>query len=151
MTSPFSTALRRAFVPTSLSAALLLALAPQRASAQVGHLPDKSPYEDVKPGQTITLSAGRLGVKRDPANVAPDPGLFFGMRYDLPIGGPAGFFVRYEFAPSQRRLLDPAKPLATRVVGTPSVTTHVMDLGLDVSLTGRKTWHRLMPSLVTDW
>ncbi len=147
MTSSFSLALRRAFVPTSLSAALLLAVAPTRVEAQVGHLPDKSPYEDVKPGQTLTLSAGRLGVKRDPAKVAPDAGMLFGLRYDLPIGGPAGFFVSYEFAPSQRRVLDPGKPAATRLVGTPNVTTHVVDLGLDVSLTGRKTWHRLMPSL----
>ncbi len=34
-------------------AAVASLLAPSAARAQVGHLPDKSPYEDVKIGQTM--------------------------------------------------------------------------------------------------
>ncbi len=141
--------LRRALSRSSHALPLLMFLGttPLVARAQVGHLPDRSPYEDVKPSQTVSLYGGRLGVKRDPANVAPNASLFYGLRYDLPIGGPAAFYTRYEFAPSQRNLFDPTKPGATRKVSTPSVTTHLVDLGLDVSLTGRKTWRHLMPSV----
>ncbi len=135
----------------TLSAALLAATTmlalPVAASAQVGHLPQASPYEDLKPGQNISVSAGWLAVRRDPANVAPKAGAFGSVRYDVAIGGPAAFYVRYAIAPSERRLLLPTNPLATRVFATPKVTTHIADLGLDVALTGKKTWHRLSPSL----
>ena len=50
-------------------------------------------------------------------------------------------------APSERKLLQPTNPLAKRVIGTPGVTTHQLDAGLDLALTGKKTWHRLIPSL----
>ena len=147
MTFSFSTAAPRARFLAPLAVALLLVGSSPSAGAQVGHLPDKSPYEDVKPGQTLSLSVGQLGVKRDPANVAPAASPFVSLRYDLPVGGPAALYARYSFAPSDRNVLDPTKPRATRLVGKPNVMTHVMDLGLDVSLTGQKTWRHLMPSL----
>ncbi len=135
----------RRLVP--LAALLLQAGAVTSLQAQVGHLPSQSPYEDVKPSQLLSASVGWLSAKRDPANVAPDGSPFLGLRYDLPVGGPAALFVRYAFAPSQRNLVDPSKPRATRLVGTPSVTTHLADIGLDVALTGRKTWRHLIPSV----
>ncbi len=146
MTFSFVSTARRAGLFTS--AAVVLLLAPShRVAAQVGYVPAKSPYEDQKPGQSIMLSAGRIGVKRDPAKVAPEASPFLALRYELPIGGPAALYVRYAFAPSERNVFDPARPRVSRLVGTPSVTTHLADIGLDLSLTGQKTWHRLMPSL----
>jgi hypothetical protein len=44
-------------------------------------------------------------------------------------------------------VLAPGNPRATRVIATPGATTHLVDAGLDVSLTGRKTWRHLMPSV----
>ncbi len=147
MTFFLSAPARRARQLMPMAVALLLATTSQGAVAQIGHLPAKSPYEDVKPAQTLTLNAGRIAVKRDPANVAPSPSPFLSLRYDLPVGGPAALYARYSFAPSERNVLDPSKPRVTRVVGTPSVATHLVDLGLDLSLTGQKTWHHLIPSL----
>ena len=98
-------------------------------------------------GQNLTLSAGWLAVRRDPANVAPNASPFAFARYDVAIGGPASLFVRYTFAPSERRLLAPANPLATRVISTPAVKTAVADVGIDLSLTGKKTWKRLAPAI----
>lgn len=130
----------------------LLALAgvvalPAHAEAQVGHLPQQSPYEDLKPGQNLSVTAGWLTMRRDPAGVAPKSSALATVRYDISIGGPASFYARYAFAPSERRLLLPTNPLPTRVLSTPKVTTHVADIGLDLALTGRKTWRRLSPSV----
>lgn len=136
-----------ALVRTVVAALVAAPLAALPLAAQVGHLPQASPYEDIKPGQNLSLSAGWLTMKRDPANVAPKSAAFGAIRYDIAIGGPASFYMRYAIAPSERRLLLPTNPLATRVFATPKVTTHVADLGLDLALTGRKTWHRLAPSL----
>ncbi len=142
--------LRSSFTCASSVATALFVCAvsvPRSTAAQIGHLPLNSPYEDFRTGQSLTITAGLLGVKRDPAGVAPKAGPLLSLRYDIGIGGPAFFFARYTYAPSERRLLDPGKPAVTRLVGTPNVTTHVADLGLDIALTGKKTWHRLIPSL----
>lgn len=129
------------------SAALTLCFAPAMAAAQVGHLPTKSPYEDYSVFQTLSIMAGNLSVAKDPAGVAPKSGLLAAIRYDVRMGGPASLFVRYGFAPSERNQLDPSKPRATRTVGTPSVTTHLMDGGINLDLTGKKTYRRFLPSL----
>jgi hypothetical protein len=135
----------------STTAAALAAVASlftsSAAQAQVGHMPDRSPYEDVKIGQTLTVMGGWLAVQRDLADVAPTASWLAALRYDIGVGGPASLFARYVVSPSERRLLAPGNPLATRVIGTPGVATHILDGGLDMSLTGRKTWHHLMPSI----
>ncbi len=132
----------------SAVAAFLFTLGvPAAAAAQVGHTPQRSPYEDFQIGQTVSIMAGWLSVRPDPAGVAPKSAAFGQLRYDLGIGGPASLFVRYALAPTERTVLLPSNPRATRVMGTQSATTHLVDLGFDVSLTGRKTWHHLMPSL----
>lgn len=145
--APLHASLRSAFVSRLVPAlaAALLPIAP--ASAQVGYMPDKSPYEDFKIGQTLTIMGGWMNMRRDPANVAPDANWMAALRYDIGVGGPASLFARYVASPSERNLLVPSNTQATRVIARPSVTTHMADLGLDVSLTGRKTYRRFMPSV----
>lgn len=128
-------------------AAAVVTWSPIVAQAQVGHLPGSSPYEDFKIGQSLSVLGGWLAVKRDLADVAPKAAWNAGLRYEIGVGGPASLFARYMASPSERRLLVPTNPSATRQIGTPGATTHLMDAGLDISLTGRKTWHRLMPSV----
>jgi len=122
-------------------------MTPALATAQVGHLPANSPFEDVKLGQNLSIMGGWMAMKRDPADVAPASSLAAVLRYDIAVGGPASLYVRYLAAPSERKLLVPTNPRATRVIGMSGVTTHQVDGGLDLSLTGKKTWHRLIPSL----
>ncbi len=50
-------------------------------------------------------------------------------------------------APTQRTLLAPAAVAGARETGTPGTTMHIFDGGLDIALTGKKTWRRLVPSL----
>ena len=130
-----------------LGLVVLGSLTPALAAAQVGNLPANSPFEDVKLGQNLSIMGGWMAMKRDPADVAARSSLAAALRYDIAIGGPASLYVRYLLAPSERKLLAPTNPLATRVIGTPSVTTHQLDTGLDLALTGKKTWHRLIPSI----
>lgn len=130
-----------------LSVVALGSLTPAVVVAQVGHLPANSPFEDVKLGQNLSIMGGWMAMKRDPADVAPKSSLAAALRYDIAIGGPASLYVRYLLAPSERKLLQPTNPLATRTIGKPGVATHQLDTGLDLALTGKKTWHRLIPSL----
>ena len=148
--SAFSLVLSSAVVRRAIVAAGVVALGsvmPALARAQVGHLPANSPFEDVKLGQNLSIMGGWMAMTRDPADVAPKSSPAAALRYDIAVGGPASLYVRYLVAPSQRKLLVPTNPRASRVIGTPSVTTHQLDGGLDLALTGKKTWHRLIPSL----
>lgn len=138
----------RASLSSALAVALVLQAAPLALHAQVGHLPDKSPYEDVKLGQTISLSGGWLATGKDPAGVAPKSSAFGQLRYDAAVGGPTFLYARYTFAPSSRTQLAPGAIKSKRVVGTPSVPTSIVDGGIDIALTGRKTWHHVIPSLM---
>jgi hypothetical protein len=134
-------------LPSVVTAAVLMSLVATPARAQVGHTPTASPYRDQKIGQTLSILGGQLFIRRDPADVAPSAAPMFGARYDVGVGGPSALYFRYAMSPSERRSLLPNQPLATRLEGTPSVTTHIVDLGLDIALTGRKTWRNLMPSV----
>lgn len=148
--SAFSFVLSSAVVRRAIAAAGVVALGsvmPALATAQVGHLPANSPFEDVKLGQNLSIMGGWIAMKRDPADVAPKSSLAAALRYDIAVGGPASLYVRYLVAPSERKLLVPTNPRTTRVIGTPGVITHQLDGGLDLALTGKKTWHRLIPSL----
>ena len=115
--------------------------------AQVGHLPSNSPYEDLKVGQDVTIFFGRFNSNIGPARVLPKPSLFGGVRYDVPLGGPGYLTARYTLIPSERNLLLPSKPRTTRVLSVENTQTHVVDIGFTVALPGRKTWHRLVPSV----
>ncbi len=145
--APLRSLIASTVVSTMAPAVAALLMLPTTVSAQVGHLPEKSPYEDFKIGQTLTVMGGWMNMRRDPANVAPDANWLAALRYDIGVGGPASLFARYVASPSQRNVLVPSNTRATRVIARPGVTTHMADLGLDVSLTGRKTYRRFMPSV----
>ncbi len=145
MPALFSVRLRRSFMTAGLAVAI--SAFPALLWAQVGSLPANSPYEDVKLGQNLSIMGGWMSMRRDPADVAPKSSAVGALRYDIAIGGPASLYVRYLFAPSERKLLLPTNPSATRQIGTPGVTTHLLDTGLDLALTGKKTWHRMIPSV----
>jgi hypothetical protein len=122
-------------------------LTPVVLRAQVGHRPSSSPYEDVKPGQSVSLSGGWLAVSRDPAGVAPRAAAFGQFRYDVGIGGPAALYARYGVSMSERTLFAPSAVATARQTGTPGVAMHMIDGGLDLALTGKKSWHHLIPAL----
>jgi len=138
---------RRAQAVASVAVAVMALLCPRLVVAQVGHLPDRSPFEDVRFGQTLALLAGWYMPGRDLAGVAPRAGTLGELRYDIAVGGPASLYARYGMARGERDVLLPERPSSTRVFATRPVSTHSVDAGLDIALTGAKTWHRLVPSV----
>jgi hypothetical protein len=117
------------------------------ALAQVGHDPTRTPYADVTTRQTLTVFSGRFRALRDPAGVAPQSGPLAGVRYDLRLGGPAHLTARVQSIFTDRNVIDPTKPLASRLIGTRGVTLTSADLGLTLALTGAKSYRRLVPAI----
>jgi len=123
----------------------LLAALP--AAAQVGHDPESSPYRDLEHKQEITWLFGYMRARHDPAGVAPASAAMTGVRYELNLVGPLALSADLTHSFSDRTVLDPSKPRATRVVGTQTTPVYAADVALALDLTGRKSWHHLVPQL----
>jgi hypothetical protein len=124
--------------------ALLVALP---AAAQVGHDPESSPYRDLEHTQEFTWLFGYMRARHDPAGVAPASALMTGLRYELNLVGPLDLSADFTRSFSDRTVLDPSKPRATRLVGTQSTPVYAADVALALDLTGRKSWHHLVPQV----
>jgi hypothetical protein len=133
------------FAAVSVCAALVSA-SPAHAQV-VGYPPDRSPFRDLEYRHELTLFGGTYSAGKDPAGVAPRGGPMAGLRYELRVGGPAHLMVRAAYVSSERRALNPSEPAATRDLGIHSASLTMIDAGISVNLTGRKSWRRLVPTV----
>lgn len=117
------------------------------AAAQVGYPPDRSPYQDRDYNRDWTFFAGQFKAERDPVGVAPTDGPMAGVRWQMHLTGPFYFGLRLAGASVDRTIIDPAKLIAERVIGTEKVPMLFADAGLEMSLTGHKTWRGFAPFL----
>jgi hypothetical protein len=128
--------------------ALTLLVAARGAGAQVGHAPERSPYVDLEYRHELTTLTGYLNTQHDPAGVAPRSGPLAGVRYGFHVGGPAFLTARVAYVRSERTVLDPLEPAASRVaLSGASVPLLLTDVGVALSLTGFKSWYRLVPEV----
>lgn len=115
-------------------------------AAQVGHVPQRSPYIDLEYRQEATLFGGYYSAGTDPVGVAPRSGPMVGVRYDLRIGGPAALTSRVAYVSSQRNIIDPRRPAATRIVQADVAwPIYLADVGISLNLTGQRSYRRFVP------
>lgn len=125
--------------------AAIVMLAPASLNAQVGHLPQESPFRDVPYRQELTTYSGWYSGAEGSAGVGPQAGPIVGLRYEIRIGGPAFFSVHGGHAFSKRDVIDPLNPPDTRHRGTKDVSLLLLDVGITLNLTGQKSWNGLIP------
>ncbi len=130
-----------------LLSALALVVVATSARAQVGHLPQNSPYRDLEISQELTLFGGRYSAGQDPINVAPHGGPMFGLRYEKHVGGPAFLMARWAHVNSDRFAIDPTKTGAASQLGKKNVALNLYDISLALNLTGQKSYHHIVPTL----
>jgi hypothetical protein len=125
--------------------ALALALVATTARAQVGHLPENSPYRDLEASQEISFFGGRYSAAQDPLGVAPRGGPMYGGRYEIHVGGPAFLMARFAHVNSERFPIDPTKSGAAAQLGRRNVSLNLFDVNLVLNLTGQKSFHSIIP------
>jgi hypothetical protein len=114
--------------------------------AQVGHVPQRSPYVDLEYRQEVSLFGGYYNAGTDQVGVAPGSGPMFGARYDLRLGGPASLTSRLMYVSSQRTVIDPRRPANTRVVQADAAwPIYLADVGISLNLTGQRSYRRIVP------
>lgn len=131
---------------TFLTAAALFCAA-SAAKAQVGHLPDNSPFRDLETRQEFTVFGGHYNAGKDDAGIAPQDGGMLGIRYQIHVGGPAFLTARFSHVSSKRAAVDPTKVGVARELGTHNVSLTLYDVNLAVNLTGQRTYHHIVPVL----
>ena len=127
-----------------VGAALALLLLPQGAAAQVGHAPESSPYRELRAKQAASVIVGQVLGSRGVANVGPSDGQLVGIRYDRQVGTAVDILVGLSYGQFQRFRVDPTLPLATRMSGPDPEGIAMMEAGLSLVLTGRKSWRGLV-------
>ena len=128
-----------------LSSAVALVVVAANAGAQVGSLPQNSPYRDVETSQEITFFGGHYSAGKDALNVAPHGGPLYGIRYEKHVGGPAFITGRWSHINTERFAVDPTKTGAAAQLGKKDVSVNLYDIGLALNVTGQKSFHHIVP------
>lgn len=128
-----------------LALAGLLAAAP--AAAQVGSLPEQSPFRDIRFGHGISFAVAQWAGDGGEVDVGPGDGTTFGLRYDLRVSQPVAITLGWARGDFDRVILDPDVPPEEREAVPATETLNLIDVGLQFTVTGAKTWHGLAPYL----
>lgn len=131
-------------------ALVLCASAPLRLCAQVGVDPAHSPYRDILRGNGWTVTTGRIGGDGGSLRQSPNDGVGFGLRYDVRFSRLLGGFVGLSRYGTTRQYLAHDDSVATRYHGALDQPIWLPEAGLQVNLSGAKTWHRLAPFLAVS-
>src|SRR5207249_3799021 len=116
------------------------------ATAQLGHEPSHSPYRDVRRGGVGVLTFGYLGGGRGSVGVGLSDGTTGGIRYAVPFGA-VGVSLGLAYGRTNRFAVDPTKDSSSPARTTALFASDVVliDAGLQLVLTGRKTWRGFAP------
>ena len=125
--------------------AVALAFVATTARAQVGHLPENSPYRDLESSQELSFFGGRYSAGKDPIGVAPSGGPMYGLRYEIHVGGPAFLMARFAHVNGERFPIDPTKSGIAAQLGRKNVSLKLFDVNLVLNLTGQKSFHNIVP------
>jgi hypothetical protein len=131
--------------------ALLSANPAIRLSAQVGHEPASSPYRDILLHSGPMLFVGHLGGGRGSVDAGTSNALTLGARYELPAGHALQFQFTTALLRGDRYIIDPAADsnAATRRTGPVKSELALAEIGMQLRLTGGKTWRGFAPYIGT--
>src|SRR6267378_8234716 len=115
-------------------------------SAQVGHEPGQSPYRDVRRGAVGVITFGYLGGSRGSVGVGLSDGKTGGIRYEA-LFGAIGASLGLAYGQTNRFVVNPQDSLSSpnRKTGPFPNDVVLVDAGLQLVLTGRKTWRGFAP------
>jgi len=132
-------------------AAFLTAQPPNRLTAQIGHDPGSSPYHDILLHPGPMLFVGHLGGDRGRAGAGTSNASTLGVRYEIPAGHSLVFQFTTAYLQGDRFIYDPRADSTTpeRRVGPKESNLGLAEIGMQLRLTGGKTWRGLAPYVGT--
>ena len=128
-----------------LLGAFLLACVAGASSAQVGYDPEHSPFRDIRKGSALALGVGWFAGDAGNLGIGPTDGPTATGRFEISLGGPTMVTVGATFAQLERNVVDPDPDSLPPRTGPFSTDILMLDLGLQLRLTGQKSYRRLAP------
>ena len=118
---------------------------------QVGHDPAHSLYRDIPLRAQPVLFVGHLSADRGRAGAGTSNALTFGARYEIPAGRSLLLHFTAAYLKGDRFIIDPRADdtAAARRTGPVNSTLLLTEFGLQLRLTGAKTWRGLAPYVGT--
>jgi len=120
-------------------------------SAQVGHDPAHSPYRDILLHSGPVFFVGHLGADRGTAGAGTSNALTLGARYEIPAGRALHFQFTGAYLHGDRFIIDPRADSSApaRRTGPVKSDLGLFEIGMQLRLTGGKTWHGVAPYVGT--
>lgn len=131
--------------PFGAFALVLGMLATTAAHAQVGYAPGHSPYRDVDAKYILSFVGGYSDGGGGKLGVGPSTGRIGGLRFDLHLAGPGNAQFNLLYGSLERGRIDPDAAPDEPALSTIQQSVILLDAGLNLALTGEKTWHGLAP------
>ncbi|HEY4319848.1 MAG TPA: hypothetical protein VGM77_01615 [Gemmatimonadales bacterium] len=125
--------------------ALLLAAPLAPLAAQVGYLPTESPYRPIQHGSFLEGSVGRIYGGGGLLDVGNRDGTSYGLRYTLRAKNTLQFSFGGWTAGTVRNVVDANDSVATRNKGAFPSRLIAGEIGIQLNVTGGKTWHGAAP------
>lgn len=117
---------------------------PIRLSAQVGHDPGSSPYHDIRRGAMVRVVSGYLSGSRGKIPVGASHGATGGLRLEYQANNVLIFTTGISYARTDAFYVT-AFDTVPRTVGPVNNSLVMADAGIQLSLTGGKTFHGFQP------
>ncbi len=114
------------------------------AAAQVGHDPAGSPYRDLRFGQFVSVSAGKLFGSGGTLGIGPRDGDVIWVRHEFLADRPLSISLGGGYTRAHRSYVD-LDLTDDRVQGPIETNVWFAEGTLQLNLTGSKTWHGLAP------
>jgi hypothetical protein len=116
-------------------------------SAQVGHDPGASPFRDIPLLAAPVAYVGSLSGDRGVAGAGMSNAVTFGARYEIPAGRSLLFQFTGAYLSGDRFIVDPRadSDSAARRTGPFKSDLALAEIGLQLRLTGSKSWHGFAP------
>lgn len=132
-------------------AALLTNIPTVHLVAQVGHDPLRSPFRDILLRSGPAIFVGHLSKDRGRAGAGPSNALTLGARYEMPAGRSLLLQFTAAYLRADRFIIDPFVDSTDPGRRTGPVRSDLLlaDVGIELRLTGAKTWHGLEPYVGT--
>lgn len=123
----------------------LLLVPPAALAAQVGNDPAHSPYHDILRGNGWTVLVGQVNGDGGPLRLSPHSGTSLGVRYDVRFSRLLQGFVSVSHLDLERAILNPDDSIVHRFSGPIDQPLWTPEVGIQVNVSGAKTWHGVAP------
>lgn len=132
--------------PAAWLGALLLAavaIVPPRLAAQEERI--DTPYRWIEKGTRLGIFAGYVFADRGDLQMGPGPTASGGLRLRTRLSSPLSLELNTAFGSSDRYVIDPRLDTYPAPVDTVGLDWMIVQLSMQISLTGARSYHRLQP------